>query len=122
LWDWSEVVDPGSRFENLIASHLLKYCDYLHDVGCGDFGLRYIRNKEKKEIDFLLIKNRKPWIPVEVKLNDDEPSSNWSAFMAYLKCTKAIQVTRKSGVFKIIKQDGYELLIVSADKFLLYLR
>lgn len=121
LWDWSEVDDPGARFENLIGSHLLKYCDYLHDTGYGDFSLRYIKNKEKREIDFLLIKDGKPWFPVEVKLNDEQPSPNWPIFMPYLKCKRAIQVIRKQGVFKIIQEEGYELLIISADLFLRYL-
>lgn len=121
LWDWSEVEEPGDRFENLIGSHLLKYCHYSHDIGYGDFELRYIRDKEKKEIDFLITKNRKPWIPIEVKLNDDQPSPNWDAFMKFLKCPHAIQVTAKSGVFKKIKRDGYEIVIISADKFLQYL-
>jgi hypothetical protein len=29
LWDWSEVRDPGPRFENLVAMHLLKLCHFL---------------------------------------------------------------------------------------------
>jgi hypothetical protein len=35
LWDWSEIDNESARFENLIASHLLKYCDYLTDTGIG---------------------------------------------------------------------------------------
>ncbi len=121
LWDWSEVSDPGARFENMIASHLLKYCHYLTDTGYGEFKLNYLRNKEKEEIDFLIVKNNKPWLPIEVKLNDDQASANWTGFMGHLKCTKALQVTFKNNVFKIIKKDGYDLLIISADKFLQYL-
>jgi len=44
----------GARFENLIGSHLLKYCHYLHDTGYGDFDLRYLRDKEKTQLAFNL--------------------------------------------------------------------
>ena len=28
LWDWSLCVNPGPRFENMVASNLLKYCHF----------------------------------------------------------------------------------------------
>ncbi len=121
LWDWSEVENEGARFENMTASHLLKYVHYLSDTGYGTYDLKYIRNKEKKEIDFLVMKNNKPWFPIEVKLNDDKPSPNWKAFMKHLKCDRAVQITSKENVFKVYKQDDWQLLIVSANKFFSYL-
>ncbi len=121
LWDWSEIQDQGARFENLIASHLLKYCHYLTDTGYGKFELRYLRTKEKKEIDFLLLKDNHPWLPLEIKLNNHTPSQNWDAFMNYLPCDKAIQIVEKSNVFHIAKQGAYEILIISASNFLSYL-
>ena len=121
LWDWSEVESNGARFENMIASHLLKYVQYLTDTGYGAYELNYIRNKEKKEIDFLLTKNKKPWLPIEIKLNDDKPFSNWTAFMKYLQCDKGIQVVGKDNVFKIHQQENWQILVVSANIFLMYL-
>jgi len=120
LWDWSEVENPGARFENLIASHLFKYCHYLSDCGYGDYKLRYVRNKEKKEIDFLIIKDNKPWLPIEVKLSDDKPSPNWKAFMKHLKCKQGVQVVMRPDIFKVHSNDGFEILVVSADYFLRY--
>ena len=32
VWDWSLVQDSGARFENLVASHLLKFVHDLQDV------------------------------------------------------------------------------------------
>jgi hypothetical protein len=121
LWDWSEVESNGARFENMIASHLLKYVQYLTDTGYGAYELNYIRNKEKKEIDFLLTKNKKPWLPIEIKLNDDKPFSNWTAFMKYLQCDKGIQVVGKDNVFKIHQQENWQILVVSANILLMYL-
>ena len=121
LWDWSEVENEASRFENLVASHLLKYCDYLTDTGVGKYELRYLRNKEKKEIDFLLLKNNKPWLPVEVKLNQEKLSENWKVFLPQIKCPYALQVVNKPGVFEILELGKYKVLVVSAEEFLRYL-
>jgi hypothetical protein len=121
LWDWSEVNEPANRFENLVASHLLKYCHYLTDTGYGEYELRYLRNKEKFEIDFLLLQNKKPWLPVEVKLNDGEPSKNWLAFMKQLGLTHGIQVVYKPGVFELKEFNSYKILIISAADFLQFL-
>ena len=121
LWDWSEVENEASRFENLIALHLLKYCDYLTDSGEGSYELRYLRNKEKKEIDFLLLKNNKPWFPVEVKLNQEKLSENWKVFLPQINCPYAFQVVHKSNVFNIVELGDYKVLIISAEEFLRYL-
>ncbi len=68
LWDWSIVNDEGSRFENFIASHLLKACHFWTDVGLGRYELFFLRTKDGKEVDFLVTRESKPWIVVEAKL------------------------------------------------------
>jgi hypothetical protein len=83
--------------------------------------LRYLRNKEKKEIDFLVLKNNKPWFPVEVKLNQDKPSENWRAFLPHIKCNRAVQVVNQPDTFNIIRQGDCNILIISAEEFLRYL-
>ncbi len=67
LWDWSLVDDPGKKLENLVASHLLKAIHFWTDQGFGDYGLYFLRDKEKREVDFLVTKNETPWFLVEVK-------------------------------------------------------
>ena len=52
LWDWSVIRDEGKRAENFIASHLLKAVHYWTDMGLGDYGLHYLRDKLKREVDF----------------------------------------------------------------------
>lgn len=118
LWDWSEIESDGERFENLIASHLLKYAHYLTDTGEANVDLCYLKNKEKKEIDFLLVKNKKPWIPIEVKLNDDCLSENWTDFLKNLPCKRGIQVTYKPNVCKLMAHPQGEVLILSAEYLL----
>ena len=67
LWDWSDIEDEGAKGENFIACHLLKAVHYWTDFGFGNYGLYYLRDKEKREVDFLVTKNDKPWFLVEVK-------------------------------------------------------
>lgn len=121
LWDWSEIEYKGARFENVIAFHLLKYCNLITDLGYGDLNLRYLRNKEQKEIDFLILKDKKPWLPIKIKLTDETPSKNWSYFLTRLPCTCGIQVVMKPGVFKIVYIEGKKVLIISASDLLNYL-
>lgn len=122
LWDWSEVAEPGARFENLIASHLLKYCHYLTDTGYGKYELRYLRNKEKKEIDFLILENGHPWFAVEAKLNEaTAPSGNWESFLKHIPCKYAVQITQQKNVYKVIDLPTCKLLLISAQDFLGYL-
>lgn len=70
LWDWSQVEDEAFRFENLVASHLLKYCHYIEDTEGFNMELRYLRDTDLREIDFVVLKNKKPLFAVECKTGD----------------------------------------------------
>ena len=70
LRDWSGVVDPGKRAETMVACHLLKAVDAWNDSGQGDFELRYLRDKQKREVDFVVVRDDEPWFLVEVKTSD----------------------------------------------------
>lgn len=67
LWDWSQVPDDGARAENLVASALLKAVHLWSDRGEGDFGLFFLRDKQQREVDFVVVRNGRPWFLVEVK-------------------------------------------------------
>ena len=70
LWDWSSIEDGGPRFENLVASQLLKYCHWMEDTQGFVMELRYLRDTDKREVDFVVLKNRKPIFAVECKSGD----------------------------------------------------
>ncbi len=74
MWDWSSVEEIGPRFENMVASHLLKYCHYLEDYHGEKMELRFLRDTDKREIDFVVIKNKKPIFAVECKTGEKELS------------------------------------------------
>lgn len=67
LFDWSIIESPGIRFENMVASHLLKYCHYIEDVEGHRMELRFLRDTDKREVDFVVMKNKKPLFAVECK-------------------------------------------------------
>ena len=85
----------GARFENLVATHLLKRLHYLEDSSGERFELRYIRDKEAREVDFVILKDRKPVCLIETKLNDDQPSKHLYYFGEKLKVDKRIQLVAK---------------------------
>lgn len=69
-FDWSVVPDSGARFENLVASHLLKWVHYRQDTEGADLELRYFRASDGREVDFVVIDREKPILLVEAKLAD----------------------------------------------------
>lgn len=76
LWDWSVCLDPTARFENLVASHLLKLCHQLEDSEGEQMDLRFIRDSQGREIDFVVLKNNKPLFAVECKSGEQGLSRN----------------------------------------------
>jgi len=80
-FDWSVVEDEGARFENLVASHLLKWVHYQNDVEGRDAELRYFRDIDGREVDFVVLEKRLPVSFIECKLTDGPVGTG----MRYLK-------------------------------------
>jgi hypothetical protein len=114
LIDWSEIDDESARFENIIASHLLKFVQYLNEYEGYKINLNYLRNVDKKEVDFLVSVDKKPWFAVEAKLNETHPSPNLFYYKERLKIPYLFQVIFKKDT-DFIKD---EVRVISADKFL----
>jgi len=92
LRDWSGIADPGARAETMVACHLLKAVDGWTDLGMGTFELRYLRDKLKREVDFVVVRDGKPWFIVEVKTGDLSLSQPLVHFQAETKAAHALQV------------------------------
>jgi predicted AAA+ superfamily ATPase len=69
--DWSVVPEDPARFENLVASHLLKWVHFEQDTAGRDLDLRYFRDTDGREVDFVVVERRKPILLVESKWGDD---------------------------------------------------
>jgi predicted AAA+ superfamily ATPase len=95
LWDWSVVSEPGAKFENFIASHLLKAVHWWQDNGFGDYGLYYLRTKDKREVDFLVTRDAHPWFLVEAKSSGNaDINKNLKYFQTVTKATHAFQISK----------------------------
>ena len=70
--DWTLPPEPAQRFENLVASHLLKWVNYCQDVEGRDLELRYFRDVDGREVDFVITERRKAITAVECKWADSE--------------------------------------------------
>lgn len=119
LWDWSCTVDVGARAENFIASHLLKAVHFWTDRGWGDYELYYLRDKEKREVDFLIAKHGKPWGLVEVKNSSNgSPSKSLFYFQEMLEVEFAVQVALDMDYVDRSCFESSRPLIVPAKTFL----
>lgn len=104
LRDWAGIEDPGRRAETFVACHLLKAVEGWTDLGFGRFELAYLRDKERREVDFLVVRDAKPWFLVEVKYREEALADALGRFQAHLRAPLAFQV--------VIEAD-----FVSADCF-----
>ncbi len=89
--DWAAVEDPGHRAETLVAVHLRKAVEGWTDLGLGRFDLHYVRDKQGHEVDFLVVRDRRPWFLVEVKLAEDRLHKELARFQDALGAPHAFQ-------------------------------
>ena len=69
-YDWLTVGDMPARFENLVALHLLKWVHHEQDVRGREIELRYFRDVDGREVDFVLTEHGEPTHLIEVKWSD----------------------------------------------------
>jgi len=84
--------DEGARFENLVATSLLKRLHYLEDSQGYKYELRYIRDKEGREVDFAIVKEGELEELIEVKYSDDSITRSLSYYANRLNPKKAVQI------------------------------
>ena len=92
LRDWATVSDEGKRAETMVACHLLKAVEGWTDLGLGAFELFYLRDKKKREVDFLVTRDGEPWFIAEVKKSDEALSPNLEYYQGCTKARHAFQV------------------------------
>ena len=118
LWDWSEITNnAGAKLENVVASHLLKLCHYLHDVDGYKTELYFLRDIDGREVDFLVTYGGKPWFAVEVKSSAKEIAKSLTYFGNKLDIPFLYQIVDERNID--IRKD--KIRILSMEKFLLSL-
>ena len=92
LWDWSLVPHNGPKFENYIACQLLKYCHFMEDTEGFRMELRFLRDTDKREIDFVVLKEGLPMFAVECKSGEKNINPSLFYFMERTSIPKFYQV------------------------------
>jgi len=118
LFDWVEIENEGFRFENLVALHLLKATRMWMATGEVQLNLDYVRDKEKREVDFVLSRKGRPLCLIECKLSDLSPSPSLVYFQQRLGAPHAIQIVHQTGICKKIQTQGFTQWVISADRWL----
>jgi hypothetical protein len=114
-YDWTTIADEGARFENLVAFHLLKESAFIEDTEGHAAELRYFRDVEGREVDFVQLVDGKPTRFVEAKLADARISPALLYLRRKFPSVEAIQVLRTAGIDRI---GELGVRLVSADSFL----
>lgn len=68
--------DDGCRFENMTAVNLLKHIYSKRDDEGKNYSLHYLRNKEKREVDFAIVNDGVIENIIEAKLSDGAVSKH----------------------------------------------
>lgn len=114
LWDWAQVPRHPARVENLVASHLLKFCHYLQDAKGYKTTLHYLRDSTGREVDFLVCCDLKPWFAVEVKTADINLSRHLFYFRERLRIPFVYQLVGE-GEKEYVKDN---IRVMPVEKFL----
>ncbi len=117
LYDYAHIPNEPEKFENMVALELWRAVSNWNDLGLGDFGLHYVRNKEKEEVDFLLTSGHNPILLVEAKLSDTAPAKSLLKFQSALN-VPAVQLVNKPDIHKVFSNHGLQTLVVTASRWL----
>lgn len=115
--DWYYVADEPARLENMVAANLYRTCQVLSDQGYGEYRLYYLRTMEKKEIDFVVARDRTPIFCVEVKSGETGLSpalrdrSQWFPDTS----TLGVQVVDRRDILQRFPENTW---VVSVERFL----
>jgi predicted AAA+ superfamily ATPase len=112
--DWSVVPEPA-RFENLVACHLLKWVHHEQDVNGRDLDLRYFRDVDGREVDFVVVEGRRAVLVVEAKWSDADPDPSLRYLRERIGPTEAWQVSA-TGTRDFVTPDG--IRVAPATKLL----
>lgn len=77
--------DSGAKLENVVACAFQAELQFHEDTTGARVALHYLRDKEKREVDFLAVVDGKPRRLVEVKWSDDSLAPSLFHFKKFFK-------------------------------------
>ena len=108
-YDWTLIKEPGLRFENMIASHLIKRIHYVQDTEGREVELRYFKDTEQREVDFVVTEDAKPILFIETKYADTNISPNLKFLKKKFPDVKSYQLTYNSKK-DFVSADGIRVI------------
>jgi predicted AAA+ superfamily ATPase len=103
FYDSGKVNDKAAKFENIVALALLKKLHLGQDLKGEKSELHYLRDKEKREVDFLTVIDKKIVDLVEVKMSDDQLSPHLKYSAERLNAQNSVQVVYELKKEKTVK-------------------
>ncbi len=103
-------------YDRMIEAHLA--VEAWEDLGLGQFGLCYLRDKGQREVDFLVVRDGKPWLLVEVKKSESRLSPALRHFQDQIGAPHALQVVLDLDYVGADCFARHEPLVVPARTFL----
>ncbi|MDE0310466.1 MAG: AAA family ATPase [Acidiferrobacterales bacterium] len=129
-YNWAEIDDEEARFENLIASHILKWVHFIQDWTGRDVDLVYFRDIDGREVDLIITENKQPVCAIECKLRFRGVSKNLKYFKAKFPQCDAVQVhqfdlqefTTKDGIHvvnwrRLLSDYGHQVMHTNSLTF-----
>ena len=110
LYDVLPIGSRPARVENVTALHLLKACHFWTDAAHGSFDLRFVRTREKKEVDFAVIRDGRPWMLVECKSGTLEPTPPLIGFARALGTRLNYQLVDSRGHDREFPEKGVRVM------------
>ena len=107
--DWTLVSETGLRFENLVAVHLQKWVHFMQDTRGRDCELRYFRDVDMREVDFVVLEDRKASLFVEAKTDDAPISASLRYLHKRFPEAEALQISA-FGTKEYQSRDGIHVL------------
>jgi len=102
--------DVGKKLENIVACCLLAELHRYEDTTGAKVALHYLRDKDKREVDFLSVIDKRPVHLIEVKQSDESFSRNifhFRRFFSNISCFQLVADAKRKRT-----KDGVKLLSV----------
>ncbi|MBM4353661.1 MAG: ATP-binding protein [Deltaproteobacteria bacterium] len=116
LYDVLQVESEPARRENLVALHLLKAVHYWTDAALGEFDLMFLRTRDGKEVDFIVTRDRKPWMLVECKSGQTAPDKALVEYARLFSTRHNYQVVSRKGHDRYFPE--HKVRVLGIDRFL----
>ncbi len=85
-------------------------CEFWTDTAQGVFELRYVRNKDQREVDFLVLRNKEPWYLFECKSQETKGGTDLLRYQSLICAPHAVQLVHVKGFDRVDKTSGVRVV------------